>query len=106
MTIQQIKQRFSIIGNSPNPFNPSTIIKYFVKNSTDISLIIFNSKGQKVKTLVHEFKENGNYSVIWNGLDESGNPVTSGLYFAGMITADKDGSSGKFTSIKKLLLLK
>ena len=86
-------------GNYPNPFNPSTIIKFGMRNSEFGIIEIFNIKGQKVKTLVNGHIEAGNHSVVWNGKDDNGRIVSSGLYFCVMKTND-------YTNIKKMLLLK
>jgi hypothetical protein len=90
----------AVIGqNYPNPFNPETTIKYQVKMDADINLEVFNIKGQKVKTLVDEFMPIGNYEATWNGTDDNGQSVSSGVYFYKM-------RSGKFTSTKKMVLMK
>jgi hypothetical protein len=86
-------------GNYPNPFNPETTISYSVKNSAPVAIEIYNTKGQKVRTLVNETKASGNYSVRWDGTDENGQKVTSGVYFYKMNT-------GKYTSSKKMILMK
>jgi len=69
------------ISNYPNPFNPETKINYALLKSGETSLKIFNVKGQLVKTLVNEYKYPGEYSIIWDGTDNSGKPVTSGVYY-------------------------
>jgi len=86
-------------GNYPNPFNPETTISYSVKENTPVSVEIYNVKGQKVKTLVNEAKAAGNYSVVWNGVDDNNRPVSSGVYFFKM-------SAGKYSSTKKMIMMK
>ncbi|MCD4817929.1 MAG: T9SS type A sorting domain-containing protein [Candidatus Cloacimonetes bacterium] len=87
-------------GNYPNPFNPETKISFSTSDSSEnTELEIYNLKGQKVKTLVDEKLEVGNHSVIWNGKDDFGKPVTSGIYFYKF-------KSGKFTSTKKMIMMK
>ncbi|MCL1827294.1 MAG: PKD domain-containing protein, partial [Candidatus Cloacimonetes bacterium] len=83
----------------PNPFNPETTISYSVKNNGNVSLYIFNSRGQKVKTLVNEYKRAGNYQANWNGADDQNKPISSGVYFYQMKAED-------YSSIKKLVLMK
>ena len=87
------------LANYPNPFNPSTTISYSVPVDGNVTLSIYNAKGQLVNVLVNEHKNNGNYQMVWNGKDSSGNSVASGLYFTRLV------SGGKSIS-KKLLLMK
>ena len=74
---------FRLAQNFPNPFNPSTVINYTIPqalNSLQVNLEIFNLLGQKVKTLVDAKQVAGEHSIQWNGKNESGNLVTSGVY--------------------------
>ncbi len=87
------------LANYPNPFNPSTTISYKVPTDGDVTLNIYNARGQLVNTLVSEPKTKGNYQVVWTGKDSSGNYVASGLYFTRLV------SGGKSIS-KKMLLMK
>jgi hypothetical protein len=89
-----------ILCNYPNPFNPETTINYSLKENTKVSLNIYNIKGQIVATLVNQNKGAGNHSIAWNGNDDSGNLVSSGIYFY------KLSVNGKTEAIKKCLLLK
>lgn len=70
----------------PNPFNPSTTIVYELANDGDITLDIFNIKGQKVITLINDFKNKGKNKVIWNAEDDHHNSCSSGIYFVRMRT--------------------
>ena len=85
---ERLNPNYTLGQNYPNPFNPSTTIPFTVRGSQFIvhspihtSLTIFNILGQKVKTLVDEEKNPGNYQVIWDGKDRNGNEVSSGIYF-------------------------
>lgn len=91
--------KFTLSGNYPNPFNPTTTISYSIPSDGNVKLAIFNIKGQKVKTLVTGTQPAGSYNVTWDGKDENDRPVSSGMYFY------KLNSSGK-TAVKKMLLLK
>jgi hypothetical protein len=87
-------------GNYPNPFNPATTISFSVaQTSSFVNLEVFNIKGQKVKTLIDEILPADQHSVIWNGKDENGKPVSSGVYFYKM-------KAGSYLSSKKMILLK
>ena len=77
------------LTNYPNPFNPSTTISYNVPMAADVTLQIFNAKGQLVKTLVSGTQEQGNYSVTWNGKDNDDKAVSSGIYYSRLETAGK-----------------
>lgn len=85
--------------NYPNPFNPETTISFNMKNAGQVSLNVYNIKGQKVKALVNEVKEAGTHTVVWNGKDNSGAQVASGVYFYRM-------TNGNYTSTKKMVLMK
>ena len=86
--------------NIPNPFNPTTTIKYQVKESGLVRLRIYNVAGQLVKTLVDGHRNSGQlYEATWNGLNNSGQPVASGVYFYKLIATN-------FTQTKKMILLK
>ena len=93
-----------IIGNYPNPFNPTTTISFSLSadNAQNAKLEIYNLKGQVVK----EFSDLQNkISVVWNGTDNLNNPVSSGVYYC-KIKLENTDSDDKYTSTKKLMLLK
>jgi len=86
-------------GNYPNPFNPQTTISFSVKESVPVTIEIYNVKGQLVKTLVSETKAPGNHSVVWQGDDNNGRSVSSGIFFYKM-------QAGKYSSTRKMILMK
>jgi hypothetical protein len=88
-----------LVGNYPNPFNPTTTILYNMQQEGAVNIDIFNIRGQKVKTLVNEHQDAGNHYAVWNGEDDSGSSVGSGIFFYKM-------RAGKFTSTKKMILMK
>ena len=69
-----------ILSNHPNPFNPSTTISYQLSKVSDVSLSIYNIKGQLIKTLLSDVKPAGEHSILWNGIDNDDSPVPSGVY--------------------------
>jgi hypothetical protein len=79
VTVEQ-PEAFSLRQNYPNPFNPETVIEYSLSGSGDCDLIIYNINGQVVRTLVSEYQQAGSYKVIWNGRDDSGSILPSGVY--------------------------
>lgn len=72
---------FTLNQNYPNPFNPTTTIEFSLERPSQVELTVFNSLGQKVKTLVNGFVANSLNRVEWNGTDEAGRVVPSGIYF-------------------------
>lgn len=90
---------YSLRQNYPNPFNPTTRIEYSIPENVHVQLEIFNVLGQKVKTLVSEVKQAGNYKVNWSGLNNSGKLVSSGVYFYRLKT-------DKYVEKKKMIFLK
>ena len=86
-------------NNYPNPFNPTTTISYNLAADGNVSLDVYNVKGQKVKSLLNAKQTSGEHSVVWNGKDDSGKNLTSGVYFYKL-------QSGNYVSTKKMLLLK
>ena len=83
-----ISNKTVLYQNIPNPFNPDTNIKFYLKESGLVSLDIYNIKGQLVKTLVNNYLPTGEHSFIWNGRDKKGNQVTSGIYLYNLKTKD------------------
>ena len=90
---------YCIFPNYPNPFNPSTSIHYGLPEQSDVVLQVYNIKGQLVKTLENGNQPAGYHEVTWYGKDENGKTVSSGIYFYKL-------STDKFTSMKRMLLLK
>jgi hypothetical protein len=86
-------------GNYPNPFNPSTSIRYSLKEAGHVTIEIYNLKGQLVRCLINENKESGSHSVIWNGLDQENRPVSSGVYLFKM-------KAGRYSHTRKMIMLK
>ena len=86
--------------NYPNPFNPTTTIDFSIQNDSNVKLAIYNIKGQKVRALTNEFIVKGLHSIIWNGDDDSGDSVSSGVYLY------KINVNGKTEAVKKCMLLK
>ncbi|KAA3619367.1 MAG: T9SS C-terminal target domain-containing protein [Calditrichaeota bacterium] len=95
-----ILQTFSLEQNYPNPFNPKTIIQFNLPNPAEVTLRIYNIKGALVRTLIRGKKQAaGQYNSVWDGKNEKGISVSSGEYFYKL-------EAGKFTDVKKMVLLK
>jgi hypothetical protein len=91
---------YRLEANYPNPFNPTTNISFSLPAEAEIKLNIYNIKGQKVKTLSNSVYPQGNHNVVWNGRDDNGQPVGSGVYFYRLHV------DGKTLATRKCLLLK
>lgn len=85
--------------NYPNPFNPETAISFSMKEAGNVSVDVYNIKGQKVKTLLNEYRIAGSHNVVWNGRDEANQRVASGVYLYNM-------KIGSFKATKKMILMK
>jgi len=90
---------FYLEQNFPNPFNPETRIAYQISSDDYVTLAIFDLLGRKIKTLVSKEQSAGSYKVTWDGTDELGNSVPTGIYLYTLSTEN-------FTSGKKMILLK
>ena len=91
------------LGCYPNPFNPETNALLSLKQESKIVMAVYNIKGEKVKTLVNENLPAGMHTIPWNGTDENGISVASGIYF---FKTDARNNLGDYTSLKKVILLK
>jgi hypothetical protein len=91
--------RFDLAQNYPNPFNSETAIQYQLPESAWIKIVIYNMMGQPVKVLINKRNEPGSYAVAWNGLDENGKAVASGLYFCSLQTK-------QYSYVRKMILLR
>lgn len=96
---QQVVTDFKLDQNFPNPFNPSTEIRFSVKENSQVILQIYDVLGREVKTLINKEMNNGQYSVVWNGDNNFGEKVSSGIYLYRM-------QAGKYIKSMKMLLLK
>lgn len=79
--LSALPEKFELAQNYPNPFNPDTRIKYQLARQSHVRLTVYNAMGQKIRTLVSKKQEAGSYEVKWDGRDQKGIPVSSGLYF-------------------------
>jgi len=91
--------RNDLSQNYPNPFNPVTTIEYSLAHEGYVELKIFNVQGQRIRTLVSESKLPGRHKVSWDGRNDMGREVTSGIYFYRLQT-------GQFVSVKKMIILR
>jgi hypothetical protein len=90
---------FHLYRNYPNPFNPSTTIRYQLPSAESVRLDIYDALGQHVRTLVQGLHQPGFYAAVWHGRDDKGRNAASGIYFFRM-------TAGRFVNTQKLLLVK
>ena len=89
----------ALIGNYPNPFNPETNISFSLKEAENVSLEIYNVKGEKVRTLINGHLDAAYHDIIWNGKNDYRQNIASGIYFYKFQTSD-------YSKIRKMILLK
>ena len=93
-----VPQAFSLAQNAPNPFNGETLIRFALPQPSQVELTIYNLLGQPVAVLVQGPSAAGSFSVRWDGRDQTGRAVTSGVYLYQL-------RAGEYTEVRKLLLL-
>jgi len=96
---QSVEPATLLMSNYPNPFNPSTTISFNLPSVMNCKLEIYNLKGQRVTSLLNETRGAGKHTITWDGLDEAGRPVSSGIYFYRLTTPHKTISA-------KMLMIK
>ncbi|MFQ5865947.1 MAG: alpha-amylase family glycosyl hydrolase [bacterium] len=99
LELLQIPAHFELFQNFPNPFNPSTSIRFEVPETTHLTLQIYNVLGQKIKTVIDGEEPAGEYVIQWNGKDELGRETASGLYILMLV-------AGSFVKSMKMVKLK
>lgn len=90
---------FELKQNSPNPFNPTTTIRYTLSKGSDINITVFDIVGRTINHLYSSKQSSGSHTVQWNGTDNLGNPVSAGIYFYQLQTSN-------FMLTKKMVLMK
>jgi hypothetical protein len=90
---------FALRQNYPNPFNPVTMIPFDIKERVHVSLKIYNIRGQVVRTLADETMDARSYGLEWDGNNDTGQTVSSGIYFYKLVAGD-------FQDVRKLVLMK
>jgi len=88
-----------LAGNYPNPFNPTTTISFDMASEGNVVIEVYSVKGQLVRKLVNGVRGVGSYKVVWDGRDDSGRGVSSGVYFYRMVTGD-------YKNVKKMVMVK
>ncbi|MFA5465787.1 MAG: FlgD immunoglobulin-like domain containing protein, partial [Candidatus Cloacimonadales bacterium] len=94
---------YALYQNFPNPFNPTTEIRFALKSNSFVDLAVYNVKGQKIKQLHNQNLEYGYHKVVWDGKDNSDKKVSSGIYFYILNVRSNEDS---YKEIRKMLMVK
>jgi len=97
--VAMVPDQFELEQNFPNPFNPTTTIRYRLPEAGDVRLAVFSVTGEEIKTLVDQRQSAGTYNLTWDATDNYGNKLSSGVYFYRI-------QSGTFTDMRKMILVK
>ena len=97
---------YDLAQNYPNPFNPVTNIKFSLPELSDIEIKVYNILGKEIKELLNETRSSGEHKTSWNGKDDYGNTVPSGVYFITMKANTVNSKAGCFQKTIKAVLLK
>ncbi len=97
--VNALVTNFQLLQNYPNPFNPSTAIQYQIPNGGDVQVRIFSIRGDLVRTYSNAYSAGGSYAITWDGKNESGCSVASGLYVY-YVTFGHSVLSRKMTFVK------
>lgn len=95
----ELPRKLSILGNYPNPFNPSTVISFSLPETGRASLAVYNASGQKIRELTSGIFTAGSHSAVWDGRDDKGRPVSSGVYISRLRMGDT-------TTVNRMTLVK
>ena len=101
--MSEVPSSYHLAQNFPNPFNPETKISYHLPEAAKVTVKIYNLLGQNIKTLVNKNLLAGKYSVLWNGKDNYGKDVSSGIY---LYRLEAIGKNQSYTRTKKLMLIR
>ena len=94
-----IPNEYALHQNFPNPFNPTTTIRYDLPNEEDVSIIIFDVTGRNIRSLINQNQSAGYHRIQWDAKNDLGEPVSAGMYIYILYAGDH-------RSVKKMVLLK
>ncbi|GEM_PF-1290853 len=97
---------FSLSQNYPNPFNPETVIKFSLPSVSNVKLMVVDMLGREIRQLVNDVQAAGTHQISWDGRDNSGMKVASGVYFYRLTASDVSSGRISHVSVKMMLLLK
>ncbi len=95
----QLPTETTLYRNYPNPFNPSTVISYYLKDASDVTVKIYNLRGESLQTWHNGYQDPGFYQLTWNGRDAQGRSVPTGIYFYQLL-------HGEGTDVRRMVYMK
>jgi hypothetical protein len=105
--VGEIPRAFMLAQNHPNPFNPSTVIKYELPQAVDVQLAIWDLTGRRVRKLVQQQQPAGRYAITWDGRNEQGEALASGVYLYQLRAGDPSAGSGRgFVQTRRMALVR
>jgi flagellar hook assembly protein FlgD len=94
-----IANQFILYSSYPNPFNPTTQVRYYLPNVSNVQISIYDLVGREIKTLINREQNSGFKTLQWNAMDNLGQPVSAGMYIYTI-------QAGEFRKTRKMVLLK
>lgn len=104
-TVSNIPKEYMLLGNYPNPFNPTTNISYALPYQSSIDLVIYDIMGRVIKSFNISYQSSGYHTLVWDGTNENGTSVSSGVYIYRIIAKSLENTE-VFIKSSKLMLLK
>ncbi|MBN1352069.1 T9SS type A sorting domain-containing protein [candidate division KSB1 bacterium] len=101
-----VPSEFRLLQNYPNPFNPETTIEFHLPQLAEVSLAIYDLRGQLVRTLAASSRQAGCHRIAWDGRNDAGQIVVSGIYYYRIIARVPDSEHTAFSQIKKMIFIK
>ena len=109
-SLGNLPEEFVLYQNYPNPFNPVTTINYWLSKRSHVELVIYNLLGKQVRTLLNQQQMSGKYQVKWDGRDDQGNDLSSGMYFYRItytpLSSPLEGGLRRVSESRKMMLLR
>ncbi|MBN2281656.1 MAG: hypothetical protein JXQ65_13830 [Candidatus Marinimicrobia bacterium] len=103
---EKVPDQFSVSLNYPNPFNPRTNIEFSLAHDAKVELFVYNILGHKIREVVNKKMNSGYYRVFWDGMDQSGHRVASGVYLYRILMEDQNSGEIYLNKTQKMLLIK
>ncbi len=98
---RQLPSEFELVQNFPNPFNPSTVIRFSIPSASQVVVGVYDVLGREVELLVNESRQGGIYEVTWDAAN-----CPSGIYYCRLTASEIEGSGSAFMSSRQMILLK